>query len=466
MAKVKKTDTLTLEEQLEQALVPEGEQPYPIPDNWCWVKLGFILTEIKNGTTIKQDKGIQGFRVTRIESLQNQTIDFCRLGIIINESEIKDSDWYNTGDIALSHINSAEHVGKTAIITKDMLPLVHGMNLLRLRFRPYCIPTFFQYYSQSYQYKAGIISRINMSVNQVSINQKQLSSMEFPLPPLAEQKRIVERIESLFAKLDKAKEKTQAALDSFETRKTAILHKAFTGELTAKWREENGISLESWEVVYLQNVCEINPKKIDTNKLLDDTEVSFIPMSCVSDELGTVINFQTKYLNKVKKGYTNFIEDDIIFAKITPCMENGKSAIIGKLTNNIGFGSTEFHVLRCGSKLYNRFLYYIVRSQKFRDEAKAVMAGAVGQQRVPKDFIEKYSIILPSLSEQTEIVRLLDNFFAKEQRAKELCSILDKIDLIKKSILARAFRGKLGTNDPNDENAVELLKQCLQQDKA
>ena len=242
MAKgAKKKETLTPEEKLQQALVPVEKQPYPVPGNWCWVYLKGVVNEIKNGTTIKQDKSGHGYSVTRIESLQNQTIDFDRLGTIVNKELIKASDWYNAGDIALSHINSAEHVGKTAVITEAMLPLVHGMNLLRLRFTKVVDSKLFQYYSQTYQYKEDILARINMAVNQVSINQKQLASLEFPLPPLPEQQRIVARIESLFAKLDEVKEKAQAVVNGYEDRKAAILHKAFTGELTAKWREEKAL---------------------------------------------------------------------------------------------------------------------------------------------------------------------------------------------------------------------------------
>ena len=152
----------------------------------------------------------------------------------------------------------------------------------------------------------------------------------------------------------------------------------------------------------------------------------------------------------------------MVFAKITPCMENGKSAVIGKLVNNIGFGTTEFYVFRCGPKLYNRYLYHLIRDKHFRDEAKAVMAGAVGQQRVPKSFLEVYSLYLPPVSEQKEIVQMLDEMFVKEMKVSEISeSILTQIDTMKKAILSRAFRGELGTNEPAEESAVELLKTVL-----
>lgn len=296
----------------------------------------------------------------------------------------------------------------------------------------------------------------------VHIALKPFKSTPIPVPSLDVQKRIVERIESLFAKLDEAKENLQNVLDGFEPRKAAILHKAFTGELTVNWRKQHGVTMDSWEEKRLGEVCKINPSKINTKNLSDDLEVSFFPMASLSEITGEIVAPEIRTLRKVKNGFTNFSEGDVVFAKITPCMENGKSAIIGKLINDIGYGTTEFYVLRCGEELSNKYLHYIVRSKKFRDEAKLNMTGAVGQQRVPKKYMEDYTLNLPTFSEQTEIVRIIDDLLAKEQQAKELAeNALAKIDLIKKSIFARAFRGELGTNNPADEPAVELLKKVL-----
>ncbi|WP_414150101.1 hypothetical protein ACIZ62_10240 [Acetobacterium carbinolicum] len=130
----KKKQELSSEELLEQALVREEDWPYQVPGNWVWVRLGGLIQEIKNGTTVKQNKQGLGAKVTRIETIQNNNLELGRFGFIEDMKTIKETDWYCDGDIALSHINSAAHVGKTAMITKDLLPLVHGMNLLRIRF--------------------------------------------------------------------------------------------------------------------------------------------------------------------------------------------------------------------------------------------------------------------------------------------------------------------------------------------
>ena len=294
------------------------------------------------------------------------------------------------------------------------------------------------------------------------VNKSKMESCAFPLPPLSEQQRIVERIEELFAKLDEAKERLQEVADSFAVRKAAILHKAFTGELTKQWRLENGVSDESWEDKLLGDVCTVNPKKIDAKNLDDNLEVSFVPMAAVSDVLGEIVNHEVKNLQDVRTGFTNFSKGDVIFAKITPCMENGKSAIVGPLVNDIGYGSTEFYVLRCKEELNNKYLYHMVRNTTFRAEAKAVMTGVVGQQRVPKTFLQEYQLLLPTLSEQHEIVRLIDDLLARERAAQQAAEqALASIDLMKKSILARAFRGELGTNKASEASALELLKQVL-----
>ena len=294
------------------------------------------------------------------------------------------------------------------------------------------------------------------------VNKSKLESCLFPIAPLEEQQRIVNKIESLFTKLDKAKELIENTLAQFEQNKMAILHKAFIGELTAKWRKENNIDLSSWENGILMDFCKINPKKIDTKELDDDMTVSFIPMPCVSDIWGKITKKELRKLGEVKKGYTNFCEGDVLFAKITPCMENGKSAIVDKLENDIGFGSTEFYVFRCNeNKLNNKYLHYFVRQKTFRDEAKGEMTGAVGQQRVPKTFLENYKIKLPTIEEQQEIVNILDKLLAKYNKIKDLEKQLEQIELLKKAILAKAFRGELGTNNPDEESAEVLLKEIL-----
>lgn len=455
MARAKKEAALTPEERLQAALVPDWEWPYKLPGNWCWTTVGTICDGFQYGYTEKatfEKIGPHFIRITDIGDgiINDSGAPYCKID---SDSFIKYK--INKDDILIARMGS---VGENGLATHN-IDGVFASYLIRIV--PRSNAKYVCNFLQTNLYW-GQISEKAQGTTRLNVNANVLKNLIIPLPPLAEQQRIVDRIESLFAKLDEAKEKAQAVLDSFETRKAAILHKAFTGELTAKWREEHGVGMESWEQCSISDVCTVNPKKADTKDLPDELEVSFFPMSALSEIYGEITDPQTRLLKEVRSGFTNFSEGDVVFAKITPCMENGKSAVVGKLVNDIGYGTTEFFVLRCSDRLYNRFLYHLVRDKLFRDKAKAVMAGAVGQQRVPKRYLETYKLNLPKSNEQREIVRILDGSFVKEQQTKEAAeAVLDQIDLMKKSILARAFRGELGTNDPNEERAVELLKKVL-----
>lgn len=460
MAKKKQIE-LTIEEKLQNALVPKEEQPYKIPNNWCWVRLGNI-TQIKGGKRIskgtsllKENTGYKYIRVTDMKNgtVLNDDIHYISKDIYnkISNYTISKNDIYITcaGTIGRVGIIPVEFDGANLTENADKIIIKHiNKNLL--------VKVLSSYIVQKQ------IQEVITTGCQPKLAIKKIEQLKIPLPPINEQQRIVERIESLFVKLDRAKELIENTLAQFEQNKMAILHKAFTGELTVKWRKENNIDLSSWENGILMDFCKINPKKINTKEFDDDMIVSFIPMPCVSDIWGKIVKKELRKLGEVKKGYTNFCEGDVLFAKITPCMENGKSAIVDKLENDIGFGSTEFYVLRCDeNKLNNKYLHYFVRQKTFRDEAKGEMTGAVGQQRVPKTFLENYKMKVPTIEEQQEIVNILDRLLAKYNKIKNLEQQLEKIELLKKAILAKAFRGELGTNNPDEESAENLLKEIL-----
>lgn len=434
----KKKTALTIEERLQQALVPAAEQPYEVPENWVCVRL---LSTFVNKTDSKKKIQQKFYLNTGDYAIVDQGQNL--IGGYTNDASLQ-------YDGELPVVVFGDHTRCVKYVDFNFVQGADGVKILL----PY----------KSFDSKFFYYAIMNLNIPNMGYRRHfpLFDKLTLPLPPLSEQQRIVERIEELFAKLDEAKERLQEAADSFAVRKAAILHKAFTGELTKQWRWENGVSDESWEEKLLGDVCTVNPKKIDAKNLDDNLEVSFVPMAAVSDVLGEIVNHEVKNLQDVRTGFTNFSKGDVIFAKITPCMENGKSAIVGPLVNDIGYGSTEFYVLRCKEELYNKYLYHMVRNTTFRAEAKAVMTGAVGQQRVPKTFLQEYQLLLPILPEQHEIVRLIDDLLARERAAQQAAEqALASIDLMKKSILARAFRGELGTNKASEASALELLRQVL-----
>lgn len=457
MAKKKQIE-LTIEEKLQNALVSKEEQPYKIPNNWCWTYFKDIFY-IENGYAFKKiDYKKEGIPLVRISNIENGIVNINEC-IYVNKLEKNEEKYViEKGDLLIAL--SGATTGKNGVYYLDEIAYLNQrIGNIKIKNKEKVLNEYRNYYIAL---KNEDILNLAYGGAQPNISPKVIEFISIPLPPIKEQQRIVNRIESLFAKLDRAKELIENTLAQFEQNKMAILHKAFTGELTVKWRKENNIDLSSWENGILMDFCKINPKKINTKEFDDDMIVSFIPMPCVSDIWGKIIKKELRKLGEVKKGYTNFCEGDVLFAKITPCMENGKSAIVDKLENDIGFGSTEFYVLRCDeNKLNNKYLHYFVRQKTFRDEAKGEMTGAVGQQRVPKTFLENYKMKVPTIEEQQEIVNILDNLLAKYNKIKNLEQQLEKIELLKKAILAKAFRGELGTNNPDEESAENLLKEIL-----
>ena len=291
------------------------------------------------------------------------------------------------------------------------------------------------------------------------LNKELFFSMPFPLAPLAEQVRIVDRIESIFAKLDEAKEKAQEVVDGFELRKSAILHKAFTGELTKKWREEQGVTLESWKEGSIDAIC--NSLKYGTAKK--------------SKKEGTVVvirmgNLQQGEIDWSDLAYSDDQDDiekyqldngDVLFNR------TNSAALVGKTSIYRG----EYPAIYAGYLIkldYNHdiitgdFLNYALNTNNAKEYCNLVKTDGVNQSNINAKKIGAYVIPIPSIREQEEVVRIVKKLIVKEKQAKEVAqAAVDQIDVMKKAVLARAFRGELGTNDPKEESAVELLKSIL-----
>ena len=173
-----------------------------------------------------------------------------------------------------------------------------------------------------------------------------------------------------------------------------------------------GANEAGWPVVPLCEVVAVNPRPGD-DKRADDSLASFIPMKCVEEESGRFEPLGDRKVADVRKGYTPFRDGDVILAKVTPCMENGKAAVMKGLTNGIGFGSTEFFTLRPTERLDANYLFHFVLQSSFRQQAARNMTGAVGLRRVPKSYLELQPIPLPPLPEQHRIVAEIEKQFTR-----------------------------------------------------
>jgi type I restriction enzyme M protein len=177
-----------------------------------------------------------------------------------------------------------------------------------------------------------------------------------------------------------------------------------------RYRVATDYANAKWSMVELGAVCEINPKKSEITELQPDSEVSFVPMADISENDASFIPRQSKVFSEVSTSYTYFRNGDVLLAKVTPCFENGKAGIARHLKNGIGFGSSEFIVVRPTENILPELVYAFITSEDFRIVGKQQMTGTGGLQRVPTDFVRKYKIPLPPLEIQKQIVAELDGY--------------------------------------------------------
>ena len=445
MARAKKEAALTPEERLQAALVPDWEWPYKLPENWCWTRMQEIAQWGSGGTPSR-----------KVSEYYNGDISWVKTGEL-NDDYIFETEEHITQE-AISHSSAKIYptdtvviamygatIGKVGILE---IPAATNQACACAIVKPSTDYKYLFYYAQSQ--KDDFIKK-GKGGAQPNISQEIIKFHQFPLPPLAEQQRIVDRIESLFAKLDEAKEKAQAVVDSFETRKAAILHKAFTGELTAKWREEHGVSIDNWKTTRFDSVAAIR------SNLVDPAEYQSFPHIApdnIEKKTGVLLEYHTIAEDGVTSGKHRFYSGQILYSKIRPYLSKAVVVDFDGLCSADMYPIEAYQNARC--------LWYYILSDEFLLQASTAGSSSV-LPKINQKELSALTVHLPTNDrEQEEIARILDELFDKEQQAKEAAEmVLDQIELMKKSILARAFRGELGTNDPNEESAVELLKQII-----
>ena len=453
----KKKTALTIEERLQQALVPAEEQPYEVPENWVWVRLG-SLADVKGGKRLPKGTTFSE-NITKHPYIR--VTDFNAIGVSLEGLKYIDEDVYekisrytiSSDDI---YVSIAGSIGKVGIIPS----CIDGANLTENAAKITNIKGINQKYlclflkSEFAQYQ---MQSATIATTQAKLALFRIESLTFPLPPLSEQQRIVESIEELFAKLDEAKERLQEVADSFAVRKAAILHKAFTGELTQQWRWENGVSDESWEDVSLDSVC----KSIyDGDHMPPPKSETGIPFLVISNVNTGFISFEKcrfvpeEYYDGLSETRTPEI-GDILYTIV------GSYGIPVMVDTDKKFCFQRHMALLKPKDIYNRFLWRQLQTQSFFEQATSIATGTA-QLTVPIKGLRKLIVKCPTLPEQHEIVRLIDDLLARERKAQQAAEqALASIDLMKKSILARAFRGELGTNKASEASALELLRQVL-----
>ena len=475
-----------IKKQKKMSEITEQEMPFNLPSGWEWVRLGNLLLRISNGYSGKQNKNGHGHPISRIETISNSIIDMEKVGY---STEIpRDKLGYyrlHCGDILLSHINSDYHVGKTAIVPEG-ITLYHGVNLLLLRTSSHVLPRYIDLSINSLRLSGYFLKIAQHAIGQASINQSKVVAICLGVPPLAEQHRIVAKVDELMALCDRLEQEqtdsreahqtlvetllrtlvqapdaeaaqqawqriaqhfdllftTEAAIDQL---KQTILQLAVMGKLVPQNPNDEPASVllekiaeekarltnakeirktkrpatydeepqdflpPNWAWTILYELGEIGPR----NGLDDNLETAFVPMALIPDGYGKKARFETRLWKEIKTGFTHFRDGDVVLAKITPCFQNGKSAVMSGLPNGYGAGTTELHVFRpIEGTIVPEYVLLFLKSPGFLLEGIPRMTGTAGQKRITRDYFAGKPFPLPPLAEQHRIVAKVDELMA------------------------------------------------------
>lgn len=424
----------------ELTLVPAEEQPYPLPEDWKWhflegiagIKRGAsprpikaFITEDTNGVNwIKIGDTDSGKYITAIK--EKITLEGAKKSVFVSTGTLLLSNSMSFGRPYILNTSGCIHDGWLAItpskyVTKDFL-----------------------YYallsSDWYFEKVAVGTAVR------NLNSDRVAGTPIPLPSLDEQERIVARIESLFAKLDEAKEKAEAVLDTFETRKAAILHKAFMGELTAKWREEKNISFDSWTEKKLGEVAALQTGLMKGRKLAGATVWKpYLRVANVQDGFFNLNEIKQIEVEKDQVARWTLQNDDVLFTEGGDFDKLGRGAVWKNQIPDCLHQNHIFAVRVNKAVLCPYFLSYQTGSKYGKAYFLSCSKQTTNLASINSKQLKNFPLRLPTLPEQQEITRILDSLLEKEQQSKEATeTVLEQIDLMKKAILAKAFRGELG----------------------
>ncbi len=429
----------------EVVFVPMNKQPYSIPVSWRWISVG-TLNQYNSGSI---DPAKQPDDMFELYSVPSSAENYPE---IISGQEIGSTKQVVVkGDVLLCKINPRiNRVWKVSQHTDNVLLASSEWIIIR---NHHLNSDYLMYCFRSPYFRDYMLSNVScVGGSLMRAQPKYVKDYPIPLPPLAEQQRIVDRIESLFAKLDEAKEKAQTVVDGFEDRKAAILHKAFSGELTRGWAEQNGISAGSWKEKRFDEVADVKSNLVEP---ADYQDYPHIAPDNIEKKTGRLLEYRTIAEDKVKSGKHRFYAGQILYSKIRPYL----SKVV--VVDFDGLCSADMYPIEPKEGVNTKYLWYYMLSDDFLLQASTAGSRSV-LPKINQKELSGLKVRITDEIEQERIVKILDMLFEKEQQSKETAEhVIDQIDTMKKAILARAFRGELGTNDPADESAEELLKRVL-----
>lgn len=402
----------------------QQDVPFEIPKGWVWTTLGDIGTWQAGGTPSRSNKSYYGGNIPWLKTGDLNDGLITNIPETITEDAVANSSAkINPAGSVLIAMYGAT-IGKLGILT---FPATTNQACCA------CI----EYFAITQHYLFYfLLSHRNMFIAkggggaQPNISKEIIVNTAIPLPPLAEQERIVTKIERWFALIDEIEQDKSDLQSIIKQAKSKILDIAIHGKLVSQDPNDEAASKllkrinpkaeitcdnghyenlpDSWCLTDIKSIFTINPK----NKVADDVIAGFVPMINIADGYSNEFIFESKLWGDIKKGFTHFADGDIVVAKISPCLENRKSVIVTSLPNGIGAGTTELFVFRSQCVLPEYGLYFF-KSDSFINNCAGTFNGVVGQQRVSKSIIENIKFPLSPISEQRRIVDAVHKVFAK-----------------------------------------------------
>ncbi|MDQ8056339.1 restriction endonuclease subunit S [Bacillus velezensis] len=512
----------TIEELLEEALVSEGEQPYEIPDNWVWVKLD---TSKKDRESFGDGDWILSENIDPNGEVRLIQLSDIGQGKFLNKSsryismktfeELRCREIF-PGDILISRM--AHPIARSCIVPDLKQKLITAVDIAYLRPNEKIFDTEYLNYMFNSIFFRTEAEGVARGTTRLRITRKNLGNLAIPFPPLNEQKRIAEKVERLLSKIEEAKRLIEEAKGTFELRRAAILDKAFRGELTRKWRGENfelepaeklieSIKLDK-ERVYEENCKRAEkegtrkPRKAKIKLEKSDYEYLFegLPKSwkityfdeitaakenaikagpfgsALKKEFYTPSGYKIYGQEQVIKGdssYGAYYIDEEKYKELESCAIT-KGDLLISLVGTIGKTLVipeEYEQGIINPRLIKISLHeevnpFFIATYFESFLAKMIMSenshGGT-MQILNMSILKSLPIPLPPKQEQDKILEIVNNLLDTERVSKQLIGIESHLNTLKQGILSKAFRGELGTNDPNEENAIELLKEMLQE---
>ncbi|NFG61359.1 restriction endonuclease subunit S [Clostridium sp. CMCC3677] len=465
---------MTLEEKIEEAIVTDVS--YEVPRNWVCSKLGAVCNKVQYGYTEKASIEKLGPHFLRITDIQENEVDWDSVPYCPISKKDYTKYKLDKGDIVIARTGAT--TGKNYIIS-DEVDAVFASYLIRMKISNSIYNKFISYYMYSDLYWKQIMEE-KKGIAQPGVNAQKLGSLIVPIPPLKEQQRIVDRIESLFKKLDKAKELIEESREGFDKRKSAILEKAFRGELTKGFKKVEAIfdfNIEfdevedkyvkevkcKWSFCRVRDIADVKGgKRLPKGEklVIDNTGYPYLRAGNLKDQ--SVLEEDIQYLTEeVQRRIKNYIitSSDVYITIVGACI--GDVGVIPDKLSGANLTENAAKICNINKEVIDKtflmkWLSSLTGQYLIKDNVLSATLGKLALTRIKEILIP-----LPSLEEQKEIVRILDKLLEDESKIEQLTELEGQIELIKKSILAKAFRGELGTNCEEDESALELLKEIL-----